>query len=184
MCSKYSYWFSYDNLDLWPHSSSQPVRARQNTSGHFLEATKGIEHWAIPWVVLSSLWPISTSGSRFQKLCSQVWLLRLVYGALTMLRGRNLVPTRQVKQKHKTNAGTPSILSWSSPNKAFYCICISDLSSPWEARRFSEQTWSPRGLVSYETAESTLCPKYFSMKLSSVIVDLCLDVHGDEGHTQ
>ena len=38
--------------------------------------------------------------------------------------------------------------------------------------------------LTYETAESTLCPKYFSMKLSSVIVDLCLDVPGDEEHTQ
>ena len=40
------------------------------------------------------------------------------------------------------------------------------------------------GFLAYETAVSTLCPKYLSMKLSSVIVDLCLDVHGDEGHTQ
>lgn len=78
----------------------------------------------------------------------------------------------------------PSYLAGHLPKRLFNCICISDFSSPWEARRFSEQTWSPRGLVSYKTAESTLCPKYFSMKLSSVIVDLCLDVHGDEEHTQ
>ena len=40
------------------------------------------------------------------------------------------------------------------------------------------------GFLTYKTAVSALCPEYLSMKSSSVIVDLRLDVHEDEGHKQ
>lgn len=149
MCCKYSYWFSYDNLDLWPHSSSQPVRATQNTTGHFLEAMKGIEHRAMPWVVLSSLWPTSTSASRFQKLCSQVWLLRLVYGALTMVGGEIWFQPGKWNRNTRQMLEPPPYLAGHLPTRLFNCICISDFSSPWEAKRFSEQRWSPTGLISW-----------------------------------